>query len=103
MSDSDLFVPVTDEGPEFYTLNEEAVPMLVNEYMRQDDEGKFRMFKLFGCSAKYTIVESVLIAECMLALLTGGADAFDRFVTAEFERTSKDIIESELRDLFGEA
>jgi hypothetical protein len=100
---ADLFVPVPDPEDSFYTLNEEAVPMLVNEYMRQDDEGRFRMFKLFGCSAKYSIVESVLIAECMLALLTGGAEAFDRFVTAEFERTSKDIIDSELRELFGEA
>jgi len=100
---ADLFVPVPDPEDSFYVLNEEAVPMLVNEYMRQDDEGRFRMFKLFGATAKYSLVESVLIAECMLALLTGGADAFDRFVTAEFERTSKDIIESELRELFGEA
>lgn len=97
---SDLFVPVTDEGPEFYTLNEDAVPMLVNEYMRQDDEGRYRMFKIFGCTAKYTIVESVLIAECMLALITGGSPAFDAFVTREFERTTAEIIEAELGELF---
>jgi hypothetical protein len=100
MSDDELFVPIDTE--DCYTLNDNAVPALMNAYMQQDDEGRYRMFKLFGSSAKYTLVESVLIAECMFALITGGAPAFDRFVTAEFERTTTDIIDAELRTMFGE-
>ena len=99
MFNSSLFVPVPESG-QFYTLNEEAVPMLVHVYMRQDDEGRFRMFKVFGSTAKYSLPESVLIAECMLALITGGSAAFDSFVTREFERATAEIIEFELGELF---
>jgi hypothetical protein len=95
---TDLFEPVAPE--EFVSLNEDAVPMLVNEYMRQDEEGRFRMFKLFGTTAKYSWPESFLIAQCMLELMRGGAPAFDAFVQREFEQTTAQIIEAELRGLF---
>ena len=88
MSDLFVFAPIEP----VLSLNEDAVPMIVNEYMRQDDEGRFRMFKLFAATARYTLPETFLMAQCMLALITGGADAFDEFVMGEFEAVIDSIV-----------